>query len=186
MHSSWHKKFFKKGDPLRAINSTPVVLLTLFLSASLASCSVDDKPRPVLLGHDDCAACQMTLTDGQFACEVITDKGKCCKFDVVSCLFNYLAMNVISDESVLKIYVGDFLHPEELIDLKSATLVLGMDIHSPMGGGVAAFSDKDAAFKFAEHTNSIVLDSWARLKKVQQLDDEVPMATDGEMTARGD
>ena len=180
------RKLFKKGDPLRAINSTPIFLLTLLLGATLASCGTGYKPRPVQLGKEDCAACQMTLTDGQFVCEVITNKGKCFKFDDLSCLFNYLAMNDIDDEDVLAIYVGDYLHPEELIELKSATLVLGMDIHSPMGGGVAAFSDKTAALQFAEQTNSIVLDSWARLKKVQRPDDELPVEMSGEDTAHED
>lgn len=147
------------------IKVVPVIWLALLFSFLFASCNVDDSPQPIQLGKEDCTACKMTLMDGQFACEFISDKGKCYKFDDLCCLFNYLAKNDIADKSVLKIYVGDFQHPENLIDVKTATLVLGVDIHSPMGGGVAAFSDKEAAIKFAEETKSSVLDSWTRLKK---------------------
>lgn len=147
------------------------LLLALIFSALCVSCSVDDKPQPVKLGEDDCVACQMTIVEGQFACEFITDKGKCLKFDDLSCLFNYIAKNGISEESILKIYVGDYQHPENLIDLKTATLVLGADIQSPMGGGVAAFSDRDAGVKFAEDTKSTLLSSWTALRKSGRLED---------------
>lgn len=156
---------------LNNIKVVPVILLALLSTAFFTACSIDDSPLPVQLGKEDCAACQMTLMEGQFACEYITDKGKCLKFDDLSCLFNYLAKNNIADKEVLKIYVGDYQHPENLIDLKTATLVLGVDIQSPMGGGVAAFSDKDEAIRFAEETKSSVLDSWTRLKKGKHLEE---------------
>ncbi len=57
----------------------PVILLALFSNLFITSCSVDDNPQPIKLGQDDCTACKMTLMDGQYACEFITDKGKCYK-----------------------------------------------------------------------------------------------------------
>lgn len=143
----------------------PVILLALFSYLFITSCSVNDNPQPIKLGQDDCTACKMTLTEGQYACEFITDKGKCYKFDDLSCLFNYLAKNDIADENVLKIYVGDYQDPEKLIDLKTSSIVMGKDIHSPMGGGIAVFSDKESAIAFAEETRSTLVDSWTRLKK---------------------
>lgn len=153
------------------IKSAPASLLVLIFCLFFASCGVDDRPQPIRLGADDCIACQMTIVKGQFACEFITDKGKCFKFDDLSCLFNYIARNEIAEETILKIYVGDYQHPENLIDLKTATLVLGVGIQSPMGGGVAAFSDRAAGIKFAEATKSTVLASWTFLRKSGRLED---------------
>lgn len=155
--------------------SVPALLLALILPVLFVSCSVNDKPQPVKLGEEDCVACQMTIVEGQFACEFITDKGKCFKFDDLSCLFTYLAKNNIDENSILKIYVGDYEQPEKLIDLKTAALVLGADIKSPMGGGVAAFSDREAAVAFAENTKSELLTSWTVLRKTGKLEDKAGM-----------
>jgi copper chaperone NosL len=155
--------------------SVPALLLALILPAVFVSCSVDDSPQAVALGQEDCVACQMTIVDGKFACEYITDKGKCFKFDDLSCLFNYLAKNNIDENSILKIYVGDYEHPDKLIDLKTAALVLGVDIASPMGGGVAAFSNRENAVVFATSTKSELLTSWTVLRKTGRLEDKAGM-----------
>ena len=153
----------------------PALLLAVCFAMLCVSCSVDDKPQPVKLGEEDCAACQMAIVEGQFACEFITDKGKCFKFDDLSCLFTYIAKNDIDENSILKIYVSDYEHPETLIDLKTAALVLGVDIQSPMGGGIAAFSNREAAVAFAENTKSNLLTSWTVLRKSKRLEDKADM-----------
>jgi copper chaperone NosL len=145
--------------------SAPAYRLALVFMFLLASCSVDDKPQAIELGKDECAGCKMAITDGQFGCEFITDNGRCLKFDDLSCLFHYIGKNEITDSQILKIYVSDYQHPGTLIDIKTAGLVLGDDIKSPMNGGVAAFGDRRAAEKFAVEHQAILLDSWTRLKQ---------------------
>ena len=136
--------------------SAAVLMLTL---VSLVACTHDNRPQPIRLGKEDCAGCGMTIEVPRFACEFITDKGKCFKFDDLSCLFHYMNAKNLSDSTVEKIYVAD-----SLIDIKQAGLVLGQDIKSPMNGGVAAFRNRAHAQKFAVKTRSILLDSWERLK----------------------
>lgn len=153
------------------MKSAPALLAALIFTLFFSACSVDDKPQGMNLGKDDCSACQMTIVNGQFACEFITEKGKCFKFDDLSCLFNYIAQNDIDENKILKMYVGDYEHPENLIDLKSANLVLGKDIASPMGGGVAAFSNRDHAAKYAQDTKSMLLTSWTVLRKRGHLEE---------------
>lgn len=138
-----------------------VLLLTLLC---VSACTHNDKPQPVDLGKDNCAKCGMTIEEPQFACEIITDKGKCFKFDDLSCLFHHIHDKKLSDSIVAKIYVADYEHPDTLIDIKTAHLVLGEDIKSPMNGGVVAFKNKNHARTFATKTRSILLDSWERLK----------------------
>ena len=143
--------------------SAPVVVSVLF-SLTLLSCGVSDKPQAMNLGKDKCTACSMTIEDAKYACEYITNKGKCFKFDDATCLFHYLNNNQIADSTLLRIYIADYEQPDSLIDIKTASLVLGEDIHSPMNGGIAAFSNRKHGIQFAEKTHSILLDSWERLK----------------------
>ncbi len=135
----------------------PVLLL-------FVACKPSDKAQPVSPGKDNCTACGMTIEDPKFACEYITGKGKCYKFDDVSCLFHYLHKQNIADSTLLKIYVADYETPDSLIDIKHAALVLGQDIKSPMNGGVAAFKNSAHAAAFAKQTQSILLDTWERLR----------------------
>ena len=130
--------------------SAAVLMLTL---VSLVACTHDNRPQPISLGKEDCAGCGMTIEVPRFACEFITDKGKCFKFDDLSCLFHYMNAKNLSDSTVEKIYVADYEHPDSLQDIKS-----------PMNGGVAAFRNRTHAQKFAVKTRSILLDSWERLK----------------------
>lgn len=134
------------------------------LTLVVAACSVSTSPQPVAVGKDECAGCGMTIEDAKFACEFITDKGRCFKYDDASCLFHYLHNNHVSDSTVAKIYVADYASPDSLIDITKASLVLGTEIRSPMNGGVAAFSNAKAATSFALKTKSIFLDTWKRLK----------------------
>ncbi|MDY4229180.1 MAG: nitrous oxide reductase accessory protein NosL [Prevotella sp.] len=138
--------------------------VSALMALALCSCSVDDRPQSVNLGKDKCTACSMTIEDAKFACEYITDKGKCFKFDDATCLFHYLDNNQIADSTLLKVYIADYEQPDSLIDIKTASLVLGEDIHSPMNGGIAAFKNRSHAIEFAQQTRSILLDSWERLK----------------------
>lgn len=151
--------FYK--ELIKGSAATSVLLLTLLC---VVACTVNDKPQPINLGKDNCEKCGMTIEEPQFACEIITDKGKCFKFDDLSCLFHHINEKKLSDSIVTKIYVADYEHPDSLIDIKTANLVLGQDIKSPMNGGVAAFKNKNHARTFATKTRSILLDSWERLK----------------------
>ena len=151
--------FYK--ELIKGSAATFVLLLTLLC---VVACTVNDKPQPVNLGKDNCEKCGMTIEEPQFACEIITDKGKCFKFDDLSCLFHHINEKKLSDSIVTKIYVADYEHQDSLIDIKTANLVLGQDIKSPMNGGVAAFKSKNHARTFATKTRSILLDSWERLK----------------------
>lgn len=148
---------FRKWRSLR-------MMLPATLALLLAACSVDTGPKAVVLGSDQCDGCGMTIEDAKFACEFVSDKGRCMKFDDLSCLFHYLHKQHVSDSTVAKIYVADYTRPDSMLDITTASLVLGSEIHSPMNGGVAAFHDAKTATTFARKTKSILLDSWQRLK----------------------
>jgi len=149
---------------MSSINSYILKSMPVLLALILFSCSVNDKPQPINAGKDSCTACSMQIMDKKFACEIITTKGKALKFDDMSCMFHFIGKGKIAKEDVLRMYVSDFENPDSLIDVKTASLVLGSEIHSPMNGGVAAFSNKEHAVQFANDTKSELLDKWERLE----------------------
>ena len=67
--------------PLKPL--TTLVLMTLLFS----SCS-DKGPIPIKLNKDNCSYCKMTISDGQFSCEIITSKGRTYMFDDIDCMIN--------------------------------------------------------------------------------------------------
>ena len=151
---------------LKMINKVTVpailpVLITLFL---LSSCAVNDKPQPVVQGKDVCSGCEMTIVDLKFAAEIITNKGRCLKFDDLSCMFHYISKMQEPEKTILKMYVADYLHKDTFLDIKKATLILGDSISSPMNGGVAAFSSPELVVEYAKSLKAEVLDTWERLR----------------------
>lgn len=147
---------------IKSLSASAAALMLMALS--FAACTASTDPQPVKAGKDDCTACGMTIMKPQFACEIVTNKGKCFKFDDASCLFHYMHKHGMSDSIAANIYIADYEHPDSLIDIKTAGLVLSETVQTPMGGGVIAFSNHQHAEKFALDNKSILLDSWTRLK----------------------
>jgi len=139
---------FKKGGAVAVLAA---------LSLSVVACG-SNGPEAINLHKDACANCKMSISEGRFAAEIITQKGRVYKFDDVSCLNGYVANHNAKD--IAKYYVGNFLAENELIDATQAWYVQSEEIASPMGGGTAAFSAKTAAEKLAaEHQTTVK--SWA-------------------------
>lgn len=125
------------------------------------SCQKDGSV-PISLNKDACDNCKMTITDGKFAAELISKKGRVYKFDDVICMRNYVAEN---DNTKMKsFYVNDFLKSNELIPASSAYYLKGGNIHSPMNGNTAAFSSEEAAKEYQKQLDATPL-SWEDLIK---------------------
>lgn len=117
--------------------SMSVVALMLFTSCSQSG------PKPVKLNVDNCEFCKMTIADAKFAAQVVTAKGRNFMFDDVGCMQRYKKDNEALKDAVY--YISDFTNPDLFIATKDAILIQGDQIKSPMGGGIAAFSNKQTA-----------------------------------------
>ena len=131
-------KRFKKS------NITPV--LFVFLSLSFFSCAKTEAV-PIKLNVDTCDFCKMTIADGKYAAEVITDKGRVYKFDDFSCMSNYAKEN--SNTKIAAYYVNDYKQDNVLIPATTAFFLSGGTIQSPMRGGIIALSNEKDANEFA-------------------------------------
>lgn len=163
IEGNWFKKFRK---------SNVTAVLALGLTTTLLSCGAKG-PEPIALNSDACEYCKMSISEGNFAAEIITDKGRVYKFDDLKCMIGYAAAQ--ENASGNKYYVGNYLKENELIDAGTASYVKSDALRSPMGGNLAAFSSQEAADAKAQELQVAVI-TWkevsAKLAAAKEGDHE--------------
>ena len=128
-----------------------VLSLSLFLSCS------NNSPQPIKYGREDCDGCKMTIADERFGAELITTKGKYYKFDDLSCMILFLDKATVNKEEIDKELVIDYPNRNKFLDVTQATYYVGEDVHSPMNGNAAAFSNKSDALKFQQGKQGVIM-----------------------------
>jgi copper chaperone NosL len=136
-------------DKYRKQNIQPA--LFLLLSFAIFSCS-NTNAVPIKINADNCGFCGMSIADGKYAAEVITEKGRDYKFDDIICMLNYCKEN--SDTKIGAYYVNDFAKDNVLISANTAFFLSGGAIQSPMRGGIIAFSNEIEAKEFNKKLNA--------------------------------
>lgn len=126
-------------------------VLILLLSFSFMACG-DFKVEPIKLNADNCDFCKMSIADGKYAAEVITQKGRVYKFDDISCMVNYCKEN--TNTKIGAYYVSDFAQDNALIPAQTAFFLSGGTIKSPMHGGIIAFPSEKESKEFAAKLNA--------------------------------
>lgn len=145
---------------LNRFKKTKANLSLLLLGLTLASCG-NKGPEAIALNKDKCDFCKMTIADGRFAAELLTEKGRIYKFDDVSCLSAYSLEN--TNPKVAKNWVSDYENLGKLIEAESAFYIQSEQIKSPMGGNTAAFENKDKALNLASGFQTHVL-NWDQIQ----------------------
>lgn len=125
-------------------NINAAMLLTILLMSLMSFSCNSTEPKPIKLNSDTCDFCKMTISNGKYASELITKKGRCYKFDDVSCMIKYVKPK--SDLADAKLFVCNYSNEKQFIPVEKGFYLLGGSISGPMGGKVAAFeSDKKAS-----------------------------------------
>ncbi len=132
-----------------------------FLFLFLSSCS--SKPEPINYGTDNCGLCKMTIIEKEYACELVTTKGKILKFDDVNCMIKYLKTSQTTDKDYAFMMVNDFENPKNFIDVRKLNFVSGEAYKSPMRGDLAAFSNLRNIEKAKQKDPNIKVFSWKEL-----------------------
>ncbi|MCC7401063.1 MAG: nitrous oxide reductase accessory protein NosL [Chitinophagaceae bacterium] len=117
------------------------------LSLLFFTSSCNSGPEPIVTGKDQCNFCGMTVSDDRFGAELITKKGKVFKFDDANCILSYLKKDGFDKNSVKEVYFKDFSNDHSLIKANDAFFLKSDELRSPMGGNIAAFSNKDSLEK---------------------------------------
>ena len=110
--------------------------------------------RPVAIADDRCPACGMAVVDARFAAQARTDGGRTLVYDALECLADHVnghagpppvvAHAWLADRAASSTAVAVWLAAGEAVLLHHARL------RTPMGGGLAAFADVEAARAFGE------------------------------------
>ncbi len=137
----------------------PVLALLALGLASCAAPPAEPNPPDIVYGQDICDACGMIISEARFAAAAALANGEALKFDDIGDMLRYRAAH--SDLAVAAWFVHD--HPSETwLNAANATYVLSPEVATPMGHGLAAFSDPAAADAFAAEFHGEVL-SWESL-----------------------
>jgi len=86
----------------------------------------------------------MAISDEKFGSEAIMNTGKMFVFDSPECMIGWYEGGTVHKADVQSLWVTEFIHPETLIDARTATYLESRMIRSPMGLNVAAFRDKES------------------------------------------
>jgi copper chaperone NosL len=146
IESNLLNKFFKKNNASRIVR-------ILMISFSFAACN-NSSSQPIKLNVDNCDYCAMTIADGRFGAELITEKGRCYKFDDLECLLNYKKEK--TGVAFKSFYVNAYIEKNQLIDASKAFYVQSESLRSPMGGNYAAFLNQEKAIDFAKKQSALV------------------------------
>jgi copper chaperone NosL len=119
------------------------VLGVLLAPFALLACGVE--PGPVHVGSDECAHCSMMISDRRFAAQVLNTKGRAWKFDSIECLRGFLAAGELQSADIHSAWVADSDAPEQWLRADDARFLHSASVRSPMGGGLAAYTDDAAA-----------------------------------------
>ncbi len=125
---------------MKNIKSLLAVAFIVFV-IGLTSCTVG--PQKIRIGKDVCSFCKMSVVDNRFGAEIVTKKGKVFIFDDTHCLIAFKEANTIDTNDIKNTYFTDFNTPHDLLVSDQALLMKSIQLRSPMGGNVAAFSTQD-------------------------------------------
>ena len=139
---------FKEFNVMKKFKKKSIATVTLLLlTLGMYSCG-NAEAVPISLHTDQCESCKMTISDGKFGAEIITEKGRVYKFDDISCMVTYCKENSGSQKTKAH-YIHDYTQDNVLIPAETAFYIKGGNINSPMRGNVAAFRSQEEADKFA-------------------------------------
>jgi copper chaperone NosL len=135
------------------------ILISFAMLFTLASCGPDE-PKPIKLNSDTCDFCKMTISNGKFGAELITQKGRYYKFDDVACMVQFAKSNTVV--AYKSYYVSDYSKDNTLIPAEQSFFLKGGTITSPMRGNTVAFNTKKNAIAYQAKLNA-ELKTWEEI-----------------------
>ena len=142
-----------KSKLLKPLTGVFILLLTI-------SCKVE--PQSIEYGKDQCSFCKMNVVDKTHASQYVTSKGKQFKFDAIECMMNDL--NEKNEADIAILLVANYGNPGGMIDATTAIFLISIEIKSPMGANLSAFSSSNKAEELQQKHGGTIY-SWETLKQ---------------------
>lgn len=112
------------------------------------------EPRPLAFGDDRCPACGMAVIDGRFAAQARTEGGRTLVYDAIECLADHLNGHAGEVPVVVADWLADRVASTREVaawlPAEEAAVLHHPRLRTPMGGGLAAFTDLHDLRAFAE------------------------------------
>jgi copper chaperone NosL len=148
----------KALNRFKRIKKTTAMLFVFIVGFSKCSNST---AQQIELNKDNCDNCKMTIADGRFAAELITQKGRVYKFDDLSCMIEFASEN--KKTTIKLFFVSDYLGNNSLIPAETAYFIKGDLLKSPMRGNMAAFTSEEKGITFLEKFKAVPI-NWSEIK----------------------
>jgi nitrous oxidase accessory protein len=154
-----------------SLRRTACVLLAALL---VAACGI--APEPLHIGSDECAQCRMTISEPQFATQVLSTRGRSYKFDSIECMVSFLNGTQLGQADVHSAWIADFDAPESWVPVEDAVFVHSPRLRSPMGGGLSAHGERTGAEALLRELGEGELLGWAELRQRAVTHEHAPAA----------
>ncbi len=123
----------------------------LFIVACSGNAGLEEPPQ-IVYGVDPCDRCLMIINEARFAAAYITGSGETRRFDDIGGMAAYKDE---VKEDIVAYWVHDF-ETESWLKAEDAFFV-GSEQQTPMGFGIVAFSDQQAAKKWSDEHGGTML-----------------------------
>lgn len=134
------------------------VLFTLsVLLLLLVACGQDvnlDEPPEIIYGETECDRCGMLINDARYAAAYMTTDGEARFFDDIGGMLIHHAEN---HEDVHLFWVHD-RESKVWVKANEAVYVMGKELMTPMGFGIAAHNSREEADALAEETGGMIME----------------------------
>ena len=134
----------------KKLNTALNLILISICFGGITGCS-NDEPVSVKYNSDPCDFCRMTIVDPRFSCELKTNHGKAYKFDDIDCMTSFVKEQKTETFKIKTYFASNYLNNNALINIENLIFIQGNGIASPMGGGIAAFSNLDSAIVYKNY-----------------------------------
>ncbi len=134
-------------------------ILALFLLVGCGQAVNTDEPPEIAYGQDVCERCGMIISEEKFAAAYWTAGGEARRFDDIGGMIAYDTEN---SEDVVSYWVHDF-GTGEWMRAEEGVFLLDSSLMTPMGFGIAAFTDEEQARALAYGQEGVMIIPFADL-----------------------
>ncbi|MGN1401977.1 MAG: nitrous oxide reductase accessory protein NosL [Bacillus sp. (in: firmicutes)] len=140
------------------------MLISICILIGLTGCGNESsfEPEEIDPEVDVCEICNMSITEGYYATQLIASDGKVFKFDDLGCMAEYVDEHGLTEDDIAREYVRD-IDNGEWIEAKDAAYAYHEDFWTPMAYGVVSFEDEEKARSYIEEQGKGEILSYADL-----------------------
>ncbi len=116
-------------------------ILSCFLLFNFIHCG-SNLPEEIVAGEHKCEFCKMGVVNQNYHSQILTKKGRRYHFDSIECMFSFWDKNI---DKVEKVWVKDYLHPKDWIEIQNANFLKSEKLPSPMAANLSSYKSQKEA-----------------------------------------